>query len=375
MNSASADLPKRRPRGRLRRICFVLAAGALASVLALLAGEVFVRFYNPQVLFPRYVTDSPFGIRVNVPNARYWHTSPEMTAEFRINSMGIRSDREYAFEKPPGTLRIIGLGDSFTQGYEVNVEDTYLYRLEKMLKELGYSVEVINFGVSGYGNAEELIMLKEFGFRFDPDVVILGYFQNDLDDNVRSDLYRLDENDQLVRASATYLPAIGIRNRLYSFGLYRWLAAKSHLFALVRERMAAIVKRRMVQDNMAVVAGQEHDSQRTGADYGKRLAARLLDEVKAECDRRGSKFVLLDIPDFRLRDSNLPVDLLSKVPVEDIIRPLDEFRAHASQTDLYRQHGHFHWTPRAHKIAAQLLSEALLQPLGLGQNAGLSSGR
>ncbi|MGB2985226.1 MAG: GDSL-type esterase/lipase family protein [Phycisphaerae bacterium] len=329
----------------------------ISALLALFVGEITVRMFKPRVMFPRYVTNGDFGIRVNVPNARYWHTSPEVRVQFRINSMGIRSDREYTFKKPPGTIRIVGLGDSFTQGYEVDLKETYLYCLEEMLRARGYPVEVINLGVSGYGNAEELIMLREFGFRFDPDIVIVGYFINDPNDNVRSNLYRLDERDQLVRVADSYLPAIGIRNKLYSFWAYRWLAENSQLLSLARERLAAMVKRKMVE---AKTTASEKPA---GNDYPGRLAARLLDELERECVQRSVIFLLLDIPDPCNLKSDLPATYFEQVTSDEIVRTAPTLCAEEPGAYLYRRHGHRHWTPRGHEIAAELLAAAVVPAL------------
>lgn len=344
----------RRWRKLLRRLLVLGLSTALACALC----EIGVRTFMPQVLFPRYVTDGNFGIRVNVPNARYWHTSPEMRVRFRMNSMGIRADREYAVEKPAGTIRIVGVGDSFTQGYEVDVNDTYLYRLGEKLRAKGYAVEVINLGVSGHGTAEELIMLKEFGFRFHPDVVIVGYYQNDLADNVRSNLYRLDEHGRLVRAASSYLPAIGIRKKLYAFALYRWLAENSQLLSLVRESVAKIVKRKKVEANLTVATDGETDR------YAALLGARLLDEITHECSQQRVQFLLLDIPGDRLCDSNLPETLLEHILPNEIVRTGPMLRAQRTDAYLYRRRGHRHWTPQGHEIAADLLSDRLIKIFG-----------
>ncbi len=351
--SLATDQPTK-PPSRLRRWFMRLLLLEFSLIFALLVGEVAVRLVAPQVLFPRYVTGSPLGIRVPVPNARYTHTSPEMSVEFRLNAMGIRSDREYTMLKPPGVVRIIGLGDSFTQGYEVQVEETYLYQLEKILTERGYNVEVINLGVSGFGNAEELIFLKEFALRFNPDAVIVGHYTNDIVDNIRSNLYRLDENDQLVRAADEFLPAIGLRNTLYSIWAYRKLAENSHLFAMLRERAASIVKRKM--------ANTQKQTHQAGQDnYGMRLTGRLIDEMKRVCEARGVTFLALDIPSEDLKETTILSDFVNYVEEGDVVRTAERFRAEGEGAYLYRTQGHRHWTPRAHRIAAELLADRLTE--------------
>jgi len=52
----------------------------------------------------------------------------------KINSDGFRG-REYSVDKPSNTFRVIVLGDSFTFGQGFNLEDTFCYRLEKLLNE------------------------------------------------------------------------------------------------------------------------------------------------------------------------------------------------------------------------------------------------
>ena len=351
--AAGDDRPSRRRRW-FRFVAGLLVVG-ITIAITLLVAEVGVRLFNPQVLFPRYVTDGPFGTRVNVPNARYWHTSPEMRAQFRINAMGIRSDREFTLDKPPGVLRIVGLGDSFTQGYEVNVEETYLFRLQQLLGERGLNVEVINLGVSGYGTAEELVMLREFGFKFNPDVVVVGYYTNDISDNVRSHLFAIDDEDSLVRAAESYLPAIEIRNRLYSYWVYRKLAENSHLFALVRERFAMIVKKSKELDHTPPV-------RREGAanDYALRLTAALLDRIKLDCDERGIDLVVLDIPPESLNDSEMLKTFPKVLDETRIVHPGPKLREEGEDAYLYRRQGHFHWTPRAHEIATELLADRLV---------------
>ncbi len=61
------------------------------------------------------------------------------------NSVGWR-DREHDLEKPNGTVRILGLGDSYLWGQGVHLEDTLLARLEDRLdlEMVDVRVEAIN---------------------------------------------------------------------------------------------------------------------------------------------------------------------------------------------------------------------------------------
>ncbi|GEM_PF-6699568 len=97
-----------------------------------------------------------------------------------INSHGFR-DREHAWEKENGTIRILGLGDSFTFGWGVASEETFLKQLELLLQQrTGMPVETINAGVPGWGLNQYYLFLKKAGIRYAPDVVVLAYFTDDL---------------------------------------------------------------------------------------------------------------------------------------------------------------------------------------------------
>lgn len=109
----------------------------------------------------------------------------EGRALVRTNAAGFR-DVERQQDKPPGVLRIAVVGDSFTEAIQVPREKSYSYRLERMLDERGYRVQVLNFGVSGFGTAQELEMLRHEVLAYQPDLVILQVFPgNDIADNSR----------------------------------------------------------------------------------------------------------------------------------------------------------------------------------------------
>src|SRR4029077_2963748 len=94
-----------------------------------------------------------------------------------INAHGLRG-READYSKPPGTFRILGVGDSFTFGYTVEEEYTFLHRLEDSLNAdtrlagapAARRFEALNLGVGGYGPVAETYMLREEGLKYQPDL-------------------------------------------------------------------------------------------------------------------------------------------------------------------------------------------------------------
>lgn len=177
---------------RKRRL--VKASVVAASLLvALLIAEVALRIAGyTYPLF--YTTDRERGYALRAGMKGWYRKEGESFVQ--INSQGLR-DREHAKEKPPDTIRIAVLGDSYAEALQVNVEDAFWKVLERRLAECkafaGKDVEVINFGVSGYGTAQELITLRRHVWQYAPDIVMLTVTtNNDITDNSRA-LKKTDE--------------------------------------------------------------------------------------------------------------------------------------------------------------------------------------
>ena len=341
-----------------RRMLVTIALIAYGLVFS----ELFVRILAPQPLMSRYITGTPWGVRGNIPNARYWHHTPEVDVQYRINSQGLRADRDYPLRKPDGTCRIAIFGDSFLVGYELDLRDTFAVRLEQQLRARGYRVEVLNFSVSGFGTAEMLRTYTEFARKFDPDVVLFSWHLTDVDDNVRSGLYRLRDDGQLEDTHANYLPGIATQDYLMRFRLYRFVSDNSQLYALLRERIGLFLKRFVTQLRqmhptshpapVAADAGSEDEEDAARAaqsqandDLSSAVVARAAQTVTAD----GKDFYMLEIPTritrvkFRSSIDVLSADVRSHI---NVISPLAVF-AKAARPDrkIYYERGHGHYTP------------------------------
>lgn len=126
-----------------------------------------------------------WGLR---PGAHGWAIG-EAKMYIQINSDGFR-DREHAVQKPPDTLRIAVLGDSYVEAMNVPLEKTFSAVLERQLSHCGVigsrRIEVLNFGVSGYGTAQELLTLRERVWKYNPDIILLAFYTgNDFFNNYR----------------------------------------------------------------------------------------------------------------------------------------------------------------------------------------------
>lgn len=102
---------------------------------------------------------------------------------YRINSAGFRG-AEVSREKRRDVRRIAVIGDSFTFGAGVDVEDTYPAQLQRLLNQRNLRSEVMNFGVVNHDMWQHYEMLKERVLAYEPDLVILAIFTNDLESSI-----------------------------------------------------------------------------------------------------------------------------------------------------------------------------------------------
>ncbi len=101
-----------------------------------------------------------------------------MGVHFQTNSKGLR-DREFSYDRQPGKLRILMLGDSLTVGWGAPFEQTFSKRIEKLFEADGIAAEVINAGVGNYNTVQEVEYFLTEGFKYHPDIVVLNFFIND----------------------------------------------------------------------------------------------------------------------------------------------------------------------------------------------------
>jgi hypothetical protein len=161
-----------------------LAVASLGFVLAVLEGVARVAERSrgggkERDEASRYVEHDPrLGWRKK-PGARVRYERREYSVEVATNSQGLR-DPERPVTAAPGTFRILALGDSFVEGYTVDMPLTVTQVLEKSLSTPGCPVEVLNAGTAAYSTDQEYLFYLDQGVRYEPQVVLLFAYYNDI---------------------------------------------------------------------------------------------------------------------------------------------------------------------------------------------------
>lgn len=148
----------------------------------LLVGEATVRLADPLL-----ARSGLFGDKHTPANLKP-HIPVRGTIGF-TNSQGFR-DRERILERVSRSSRVLAVGDSFTWGAGVSYDEAFVTLLERRLQANTAAAEVINLGVPAWGPYEELHLLKAYGIRFQPDLVMLDFFiGNDIQNKRGDDLH------------------------------------------------------------------------------------------------------------------------------------------------------------------------------------------
>ena len=339
----------------------------------------------------------------------------------RINSDGLR-DREHTKTKPPDTIRVAVIGDSYTEALQVPMEAAFWWILEKQLQSCpaitGKTVEVINFGVSGYGTAQELITLREHVWAYSPDIVLLAVTtNNDITDNSRA-LKKADEvpyfvyrdgrlvADNSFKSSRDYLWR---QTRLAALG--RWLKDHLRLVQAINQAhhgLKNLLSLWRTKENPGVVTapadkkadpGLLADSSELGIDNfvyfeptttvwddAWRVTEALIVMMRDEVRSKGSKFVVATLSNgaqvlpkpemtekfmkqYGITDLFYPdnrIKLLGEREGIPVITLAPELQSHAVRNQIFL-HGFGaalsfgHWNADGHRVAGELLAQKLCQ--------------
>ncbi|MEO8358929.1 MAG: SGNH/GDSL hydrolase family protein [Vicinamibacteria bacterium] len=118
------------------------------------------------------------------------------------NAAGYR-DTEHARVKPASVHRAVFLGDSFTYGVGVLLDDTYPKRVERALSaSRAETWESLVFAVPGIDSEQEEQIFENEALAYSPDVVVLGYVLNDAEDENAAEIRRAAEWTEHEREKA-----------------------------------------------------------------------------------------------------------------------------------------------------------------------------
>ncbi len=276
-----------------------LAATGVGLLVALSFGELLLRWMRPPELsrlrYPCIYRPDPHTGYAYVPGARGVHAGHfEFENEVEINSLGFHD----AEPEPDGRARprILAVGDSFTAALALPPDQIWTSVLERELRREGLpAADVVNLGLDGSGTGAHAALLERFVPRFEPDVVLLAFYANDVEDVLRPQLQR-----ECHRGYVLAYPSDPHRDALRAVvdahrdaGVRRFLHDRSYLVRLV---VAAALppmnpyRIEFLQPRLAAIEPKENPS--VGRRRWAEAVARL-EAVAGSCDCR---FVVVPVP-------------------------------------------------------------------------------
>ena len=260
----------------VRRLLTARTSAFLVGVfIALVAAEVSLRIYNyfrPSLIF-----------RSKPTRYEQWHGAPNtwVNETDRLNSHGYNG-HEYTTKKTPGMYRIIGIGDSFAFGV-VRQRDNYLTLLEQKLRAAGKSAEVINMGIPATGPPDYLEIVRREGLSLDPDMVLVCFFVgNDFDESRPSPR----------RPGSGFFVARLLRYMTRRQRAFQGLAIGSPPRVDTAPTFTSEYFRKLEKQRSFIF---EKDNAEFETDLKYAMAPLL--EINRLCQKRGTKFVVVIIPD------------------------------------------------------------------------------
>jgi hypothetical protein len=286
-----------------------LAASAAFGLLLL---EVAIRVFDLDVNLSRMWRWHPVLGWTQRHGTQFDITVAGEQVHVEFNRQGFR-DVEHELAKPPGVKRLVLIGDSFCEAVQVNLEQTFFRLLQARLLLGGERWEVINLGVGDFGTAQELIALREYGLRYEPDVVVCAVYPlNDIGNNAialadlcrsRNDGYRpyLVERDGELREVRSQPVRQLVRSWLATFRVFERACIAVGLKFSGDEDDAARTRRMRnlgvpPLDPLLYTYVPEEVQQLEGTRAGWRITERCLEEMARSSRERGAQFAVVVMP-------------------------------------------------------------------------------
>lgn len=360
----------------------LLNAGLLAVSLgvAIATGEIVVRKYGRVQMQPTQFALDSFTVYRLKPGVRGHAVYPGvMEYRWTTNRQQLRAPREYSVAKPTGTKRVVVIGDSFTFGIGVNDGETYSAQLERRLRtDCPEPVEVLNFGVGGYGLSQGVETFERYARPFSPDVVIYGFMTNDVADNIQAQLHVLVGDSAVPRPVAQRPQMIAAKRITEMIPGYSWLITHSALVNGARQ-MYFVLKRRRETGGVDPAADAEawwKQQQKPDTalwNLQRALLVRMRDRVTAS----GAKYLVAILSEQRSAgfyvaghpEQAAVQHEMRRLCTELALRcvDVDEWLARSAPTarlDTLFIQGDGHYTPAGQSLAAGAIEPAVREMLG-----------
>lgn len=362
------------------------------STIALVLSEVFLRITD--FSYPSFYRVNNTTWTEHYPNAEGWHRV-EGNTYVKINSHGLYNPEITVF-KPKNTIRIAVLGDSFAEAFQVPMKKAFWSILQSELNKCkpfgNNNIQVINFGVSGYGTGQELIRLRTRVWQYEPDIILLTFYAGN---NVRNNSSFLDGGEirpYFIQQNGTLILDNSFRNSK-SYKKKTSILWESILFTAQYSRFIQLINKfRHGLYNYGSNYGDTFSNpvffppNNKGMSEAWSVTEKLILLMRNEVQQKGSKFLLvtLSIDHQVLPDKKVIRKMMEDVGLTNPFYPDERIEALAKKhniphlilapkfADYAQKHGVFlhgfensqkpgfgHWNTNGHRLGGQIMGRKI----------------
>lgn len=205
----------------------------VSLILSLLIIELFLRAFYPQNLSGSWRVIDNNGLIMNKSKGESIQMYGARKAKYSFEDFGVRSSY-----KPTNNpkKKILVLGDSFTFGWLLNIEDTFVELLAKNNDDMIF----LNAAAGGWGASDYTAYMETYCKKVKPDTALIVMNGSDINRMLVSSLYNFDIKSNSVHRSV-YIQSSKdrLKSFLNNFSLYQMLLENLHLLQLVRSSYIA----------------------------------------------------------------------------------------------------------------------------------------
>jgi hypothetical protein len=273
------------------------------------------------------------------------------------NEHGLRGRSPTRLAPAPGVPRVAVFGCSQTFGAGVEDDETWAALVGRAL-----GVEVLNFGVHGFGTDQQLLYFERDGVRFTPDVVVLGFASYHLERNLQG--FRFYAKPRFVldggelRLAGTPVPAPDALATMAPPAAPFPLLDRSLALRWAWRRLVWAQEQRLYDpegEGWAVTRLLLERFERSAAAHGARLVIVNVDELEAEVEP--------------------PLEALARERGVTLVNVGPTFRWLRESGTWLRLPGDAHWGAAGHRVIASAVAEALRESGVLGWAQARAAGR
>ena len=182
--------------------------------------------------------------------------------------------------------KVLVLGDSFTFGWLLNDQETFIYELADHYKNF----EFINVAAGGWGTSDYLSYIENYCKTIKPDIILLFLNHTDHERAVNSNLYLLNDKMKLEKGKNKISKSKNVVNSLF---FYEFMIENSHLFQLLR----SLSNLKSINKQLSIRQTKSTQSKNASNNISKNIIQikKIYQKIDTQIDKCGSDYLFIDL--------------------------------------------------------------------------------